>query len=75
MMYVLLTENIIFNTFALVNRIWSVQMLLDPITIHSKFLSMGIWLFPWLIRTQVFTGENTTKDDENMVHASYVMLL
>lgn len=75
MMNVLLTENIIFNTFVLVNRIWSVQMLLDPITIHSKFLSMGIWLFQWLIRTQVFTGENTTKDDENMVHASYVMLL
>lgn len=47
---------------------------LSQITIHSKFLSTGIWVFfhDWVAHK--YAQKKNAKDDENTVHTSYIII-
>lgn len=63
-----------YIVFVLVNNMIYSNVNLSQITIHSKFLSTGIWVFfhDWVAHK--YAQKKIAKDDENTVHTSYIII-
>lgn len=63
-----------YIVFVLVNNMIYSNVNLSQITIHSKFLSTGIWVFSTTESHTSMHRKKNAKDDENTVHTSYIII-